>query len=355
MRAVKKCAARVAQKVVPIQWRVKTRDNEEIQRYQRCQVDWELIEKRKGLHPILRPIEPQYEEITPEREVMTEDIKDTNELWVGHLSEKYTINFSKVYEDWVQVLVIANDLPFDADQKAGQAIQRPRELTSEDLKIHPLQLLQDWFQFPYSLFDDPTGQVMPTPAQPLLLPQADTEGVEGIESAEDYLIDIIADTLVIEVHRRPREETSDNLVIDFSQLILDWSRVFNEPTVELMPTPTQPPLPSQADIEGVEGIEPAEGIADTVVIEAEPNEHLLDPVLEVNTTPDQHRRRHRRRREEPQPRPAEPEVRPDIDEVSSDSGLETIEEVIHFCFYFWSNFQWNITFLDRDRFFGRFG
>ena len=61
LRKGKLIAAKTIQSVVPINWRVKRVDKQEIERYKRCDVEYELVEKRKGLHPILRPVEPHYE------------------------------------------------------------------------------------------------------------------------------------------------------------------------------------------------------------------------------------------------------------------------------------------------------
>ena len=202
-RCLRKCkffAAKTIQAIVPINCRVRKIDKEEIKRLERCQVGYELIEKRKGIHPIVQVLEPECEQnsaVTHASDFIglaSEDIKrseietsvqltpeerdksaetDLQEIGFGILKSNsgsefkdlelkenlksglIVFDFSKAHRDWKLISERADTeeisslseqclLPTGADQIGDEGIQLRRTPDFEPLNINFSIMYSDW-------------------------------------------------------------------------------------------------------------------------------------------------------------------------------------------------------------------
>ena len=405
LRKSKLLAAKTIQAIVPINWRVKSVDKQEINRLERCDVGYQLIEKRKGIHPIVQVLEPECEQDSAVTQVSD---------CLGLASED--INRSEIETLSVQITQEERDKSAETDlQKNGFGLLKS-EFKDLDLKENPKSALivfdflkahRDWKLISDRADTEDGGEISSLSGQSLFPTGADQIGDEGIElrrtpDFETLSINfsiVYSDWLLVSECADIQDKEEITTVIDLS-LLFDADKDQNkdiESVEKAIPENsvakeekvlTKDNVETSQSLTAIEHEEPLDTVVNRLLasypiqrpkvghaLHFESMAHSFHPSNKSEPTVNDTYGHN----EEPLDSVVDrlldsyPMQKPDVNlkfitdkkipsakegnatdnQIVSGNVLDKTEEEVHFYYSYASNFHWNFSFIDRNRLFGR--
>ena len=393
-RKGKLLAAKTIQAIVPITWRMKRVDKEEVKRLERCEVEYMLIEKRKGLHPIVQVLDPGCEQnsaepqesdlielssedlnrsetqtlsvqITSDERDMSEetDLRDNGfglldsnsrsefkglELTENPKSGLIFFDFLKAHRDWDRLTSDRSDtedlretstlseqslFPTGADQIGDEGLElRSSSQLFNILSIDSSILYSDWFMV-LECADIQDQEETSNVINLSLFFDADIDRNEDIESAENA----ITEKSIAQKEKVVIKDEVETSHIDEEQLDTVVNRLLASYPIQRPKVRHSSPFDSMANSSHTSNqLEPLDSVVDRVLS----TYPMHNPDLNLKFITDKEL-------------PSVKVANGNDNRILSGSSLEKMEEEIHFYFGFASNYHWNFSFMDRNRFFGR--
>ena len=393
-RKGKLLAAKTIQAIVPITWRMKRVDKEEVKRLERCEVEYMLIEKRKGLHPIVQVLDPGCEQnsaepqesdlielssedlnksetqtlsvqITSDERDMSEetDLRDNGfglldsnsrsefkglELTENPKSGLIFFDFLKAHRDWDRLTSDRSDtedlretstlseqslFPTGADQIGDEGLElRSSSQLFNILSIDSSILYSDWFMV-LECADIQDQEETSNVINLSLFFDADIDRNEDIESAENA----ITEKSIAHKEKVVIKDEVETSHIDEEQLDTVVNRLLASYPIQRPKVRHSSLFDSMANSSQTSNqLEPLDSVVDRVLS----TYPMHNPDVNLKFITDKEL-------------PSVKVANGNDNRILSGSSLEKMEEEIHFYFGFASNYHWNFSFMDRNRFFGR--